>query len=68
MRGWNTCAEQAAGTLFPTADTWYRGADIPGKPRVFLPSLDFAGPYRAKCEEIVSRDYEGFTFQSGVPA
>jgi cation diffusion facilitator CzcD-associated flavoprotein CzcO len=55
-------AVQAAGTLFPTADTWYMGANIPGKPRVFLPSLDFVGPYRAKCDEIASRDYEGFTF------
>ena len=55
-------AELAAGTLFPTADTWYMGANIPGKPRVFLPSLDFVGPYRAKCDEIAANDYEGFTF------
>jgi cyclohexanone monooxygenase len=54
-------AEQAAGTLFPTADTWYMGANIPGKPRVFLPSLDFVGPYRAKCDEVADHDYEGFT-------
>jgi cyclohexanone monooxygenase len=54
-------AEQAAGTLFPTADTWYMGANIPGKPRVFLPCLDFVGPYRARCDEIADHDYEGFT-------
>ena len=51
--------EQAAGTLFPTSDTWYMGANIPGKPRVFLPSLDFVGPYRKKCEEVAANGYEG---------
>jgi cation diffusion facilitator CzcD-associated flavoprotein CzcO len=54
--------ELAAGTLFPTADTWYMGANIPGKPRVFMPSLDFVGPYRAKCDAIAANGYEGFVF------
>jgi cation diffusion facilitator CzcD-associated flavoprotein CzcO len=57
-------AELAAATLFPTADTWYMGANIPGKPRVFLPSLDFVGPYRAKCDQIAEADYDGFRFTS----
>jgi cyclohexanone monooxygenase len=61
-------AEQAAGTLFPTADTWYMGANIPGKPRVFLPCLDFVGPYRARCDEIADHDYEGFTLSTGASA
>jgi cation diffusion facilitator CzcD-associated flavoprotein CzcO len=52
----------AEATLFPTADTWYMGANIPGKPRVFLPNLSFVGPYRAKCDRIAENDYEGFTF------
>ena len=52
--------ELAEATLFPTADTWYMGANIPGKPRVFLPNLDFVGPYRAKCDEVAANDYEGF--------
>ena len=63
--------ELAEGTLFPTADTWYMGANIPGKPRVFMPNLDFVGPYRAKCDAIAANDYEGFVFsRSGgrVPA
>ena len=55
-------AELAAATLFPAADTWYMGANIPGKPRVFLPSLDFVGPYRVKCDQIAEADYEGFAF------
>lgn len=52
----------AEATLFPTADTWYMGANIPGKPRVFMPNLGLVGPYRAKCNEIAANDYEGFGF------
>jgi len=59
--------ELANGTLFPTADTWYMGANIPGKPRVFMPNLDFVGPYRAKCDDIAANDYPGFAF-SGAGA
>ena len=55
-------AELVKPTLFETADTWYMGANIPGKPRVFMPNLSFVGPYRAKCDEVVANDYEGFTF------
>jgi cyclohexanone monooxygenase len=59
--------ELANGTLFPTADTWYMGANIPGKPRVFMPNLDFVGPYRARCDDIAANDYPGFAF-SGTGA
>jgi len=58
--------ELAEGTLFPTADTWYMGANIPGKPRVFMPNLDFVGPYRAKCDEIAANDYEGFVLSNAA--
>lgn len=54
--------ELAEATLFTQADTWYMGANIPGKPRVFMPNLDFVGPYRARCDEVVSNGYEGFVF------
>ncbi len=53
--------ELADATLFTTADTWYMGANIPGKPRVFMPHLSFVGPYRAKCDEVVANGYEGFS-------
>ena len=43
-----------AATLFPTADSWYLGANIPGKPRVFMPYLGGVGAYRAKCDEIAA--------------
>ena len=35
--------EVAQASLFPTADTWYMGANIPGKPRVFMPYLGLVG-------------------------
>jgi cyclohexanone monooxygenase len=57
-------AELVKPTLFETADTWYMGANIPGKPRVFMPHLGFVGPYRAKCDEVVGNDYEGFVFDA----
>lgn len=56
--------ELAHATLFPSAGSWYMGANIPGKPRIFLPNLDFVGPYRAKCDAIADNDYEGFTFDA----
>jgi len=60
--------ELAEATLFPTADTWYMGANIPGKPRVFLPHLGFVGPYRQKCDEVAASGYEGFVFDGAQPA
>ena len=52
--------EVAYSTLFPLADSWYVGANIPGKPRVFMPYLGGVGPYRARCDEVAAMGYEGF--------
>jgi cyclohexanone monooxygenase len=52
--------ELADGTLFPQADSWYMGANIPGKPRVFLPYIGGFGTYRTLCAEIADKGYEGF--------
>jgi cyclohexanone monooxygenase len=52
--------EVAYATLFPLADSWYVGANIPGKPRVFTSYLGGCGPYRAKCDEVASAGYQGF--------
>ena len=48
-------------TLFPTCNSWYLGANVPGKPRVFMPFIGFP-PYAAKCEEVAAKGYEGFRF------
>jgi cation diffusion facilitator CzcD-associated flavoprotein CzcO len=46
-------------TLFPTCNSWYLGANVPGKTRVFMPCLGFP-PYAEKCDEVAANDYEGF--------
>jgi cyclohexanone monooxygenase len=53
-------AEAAQATLFPRANSWYMGSNIPGKPRVFLPYVGGVGSYRRKCEEIAVAGYAGF--------
>lgn len=52
--------EVANTTLFPKANSWYVGANIPGKPRVFMPYVGGVGTYRKICEEVVEKGYEGF--------
>src|SRR5262249_12874676 len=44
-------------------DSWYMGANVPGKPRVFLPYVGGVDRYRKACDEVVRRDYLGFTFE-----
>jgi cyclohexanone monooxygenase len=51
--------ELAGETLYPSCNSWYLGANIPGKPRVFMPYLGFP-PYVEKCNEVASKGYEGF--------
>ncbi len=53
--------EVANFTLFPQANSWYIGANIPGKPRVFMPYVGGVGAYAQKCEEVAANNYEGFT-------
>ena len=49
-------------TLFPQADSWYTGANIPGKPRHF--SVHVGGPlYFQRLTEVACGDYEGFVFE-----
>jgi cyclohexanone monooxygenase len=52
--------EVAHGTLYPRAASWYMGANIPGKPRVFMPYIGGVPAYRAICEEAAAKGYEGF--------
>jgi cyclohexanone monooxygenase len=56
--------EVAGATLYPTCNSWYLGANIPGKPRVFMPYLGFPA-YVQKCEEVVANGYEGFSVTRG---
>jgi cation diffusion facilitator CzcD-associated flavoprotein CzcO len=52
--------ELADATLFPRADSWYLGANIPGKPREMLAFAGGLPAYMAKCRESAERGYEGF--------
>ncbi|CAN5788158.1 NAD(P)/FAD-dependent oxidoreductase [soil metagenome] len=56
--------EVANSTLLPQTATWYMGANIPGKPRVFMPYLGGVGNYRQHCDQVAANDYEGFVFSS----
>lgn len=60
--GWvDHLRELADKTLFPTAASWYMGANIPGKPRVFLPYVGGVGAYRRFCDDLAANGYPGFT-------
>ncbi len=50
-------------TLFPRANSWYMGANIPGKPRLFMPYIGGVGNYRKICEQMVADDFKGFRFE-----
>jgi cyclohexanone monooxygenase len=52
--------EVANATLYPQANSWYMGANIPGKPRIFMPYIGGVGPYRQICNEVAAKGYEGF--------
>jgi len=63
--GWNQhVADCAAITLLPGTDSWYMGANVPGKPRVFLPYLGGVDRYIDACEEVVERGYLGWKTSS----
>jgi cation diffusion facilitator CzcD-associated flavoprotein CzcO len=47
-------------TLFPKANSWYVGANIPGKKRVFMPYVGGFGPYDQLCKDIALNGYQGF--------
>jgi hypothetical protein len=46
----------------PRGGSWYLGANVPGKPRVFMPYAAGVAIYRAICEDVVANDYRGFAF------
>ena len=59
--------EVANKTLYPKAASWYMGANIEGKPRVFMPYIGGVNTYRHKCAEIAANGYTGFRL-SGATA
>ena len=58
---WMQHVQEIVGrTLYLKANSWYLGANVPGKPQVFLPYLGGHGAYRKKCDDVAASGYEGF--------
>jgi cyclohexanone monooxygenase len=55
--------EVANLTLFPRGNSWYVGANIEGKLRMFLPYIGGYPVYVAKCNEVAANGYEGFALR-----
>jgi len=58
--------EVAYTTLYPQANSWYMGANIPGKPRIFMPYIGGVGAYRQICNDVAAKGYEGFAMTSAA--
>jgi cyclohexanone monooxygenase len=60
--GWVAHVNEVANlTLYPSGNSWYLGANIPGKPRVFMPYIGGVGAYRQICDGVAAKGYEGFS-------
>ena len=57
--------QRAEATLFPRANSWYSGANVPGKPRVFMLFLGGFGAYLDICNEVATAGYKGFSLLKG---
>ncbi len=55
--------ELAHQTIFPNAASWYMGANIPGKPRIFMPYVGGIVEYEKKCDEVAADGYSGFALK-----
>ncbi len=55
--------ELADASLRSTCSSWYVGANVPGKPRVFMPYIGGYPAYAARCAEIAAAGYEGFAIR-----
>ena len=55
--------EVGDATLYPKANSWYMGANVPGKPRIFLPYVGGVGAYRQICDEVAADGYRGFALR-----
>jgi cyclohexanone monooxygenase len=53
-------ADALEGTLFLLADSWWLGANIPGKPRRFMMYVGGHAEFRERCDAIAAAGYEGF--------
>jgi cation diffusion facilitator CzcD-associated flavoprotein CzcO len=59
-------AALARPTLYPRATSWYVGANVPGKARVFMPYVAGCGTYRRECDEVAADGYAGFALSASM--
>ncbi|MBI3514757.1 MAG: NAD(P)/FAD-dependent oxidoreductase [Proteobacteria bacterium] len=63
--GWVALVDEVGHrTLYPKANSWYMGANIPGKARVFMPYIGGVGTYREICDDVAAKGYEGLRFSA----
>src|ERR1700693_3679407 len=60
--------EVAHTTLYPQANSWYMGANIPGKPQIFMPYIGGVGVYRQICNNVAAKGYKGFAMMPAEQA
>ena len=61
-------ARLANATLYPKGGSWYLGANVEGKPRLFMPYVGGVGAYRKTCESVAASGYRGFDFECAKAA
>ena len=61
-------AKRANATLYSKGGSWYLGANVEGKPRMFMPYVGGVGAYRSTCESVAANGYRGFSFRRDAPA
>ncbi len=59
------CNKRADATLFPKANSWYMGANVPGKPRVFMLFIGGFATYLDICADVANAGYKGFSLLKG---
>lgn len=57
-----TVQDVIKGTVFTSADSWYTGANVPGKPKQILAFAGGIIEYTNACDAVAENGYEGFTF------
>ncbi len=57
--GSSTTTRSPGATLLLGTDSWWVGANIPGKPRTLYPYVGGVGPFRAICQQVAEKGYEG---------
>ncbi|ABI78502.1 putative steroid monooxygenase [Hyphomonas neptunium ATCC 15444] len=57
--------EAVTPTMLPQANSWYMGANVPGKPRMFMPYAGGLNTYTEICNQVAAKGYEGFIIRQG---